>query len=450
MAFSKFQRLVLALSSFLFSTWFITASLEARGSFDALPDDLDAVDIYLHTVDVGNLIFNNFGHTALRVHDKAGGRDLVFNWGIFDFRDPLSFSLRFYQGILVYNLGIYPYASTLRYYLEEERTVWEDKLNLNRQEKEILLKRLIWNARPENRPYNYQYFYDNCSTRPRDYIDEALSGTLRAQTSKTLTPETFREMMYHGYSYNPGMDVLLDVGMNGRLDHQLPVWEKMFHPIALREALLAAKSASGPLIAESKILAQYQGPTSYRDLAYLSILLGFGVPLGLFGIAFFFIVPARAWLLRLFGLISLPLLGFGALVGFLMPVSWALSAHLDLHHNANQLIFWFFDGIYVLIAFVLLVKGRPLALKPRAWQIFRVYTIAHIIVSLTLPVMRALGLIVQNVDRPLVYLLPPYLIAVFLMLRIGVQEEKEARWTPKDQETKGKVKVKAEKLTPAS
>lgn len=422
--FSRFARCFLALSLILG----LMPRAEARSGLEAVPSDLDAVDIYLHTVDVGNLIFNNFGHTALRVHDKSSGRDLVFNWGIFDFGDPLSFSLRFYQGHLVYNLGIYPYSSTLRAYLHEERTVWEDRLNLSREEKAKLLERLVWNSRSENRPYDYQYFYDNCSTRPRDYIDEALGGKLKQQTASTITSQTFRSMMYEGYAFNPGMDVLLDIGMNSRLDHLLNVWDKMFHPIALRQALLDSQGAAGPLVAESKIIAQYQGPTAYLDLGYLLILLVMGLPLCLLGLGFFALRPAPAWLLRIFALIALPLVGFGALVGFLMPLSWAVSNHLDLHHNANQFIFWPFDFVYILILLFNLWTGRALQLGAGLWRAFWTYSVAHMIISMVLPVLRALDLVVQNVDRPLVYVLPPYLVIIFLLWRVGVQKKESSAW----------------------
>ena len=424
-------------------------------TFSVVPDDLEAVDVYLHTVDVGNLVFNNFGHTAIRVHDRKSGRDLVFNWGMFDFGDPFSFSLRFYRGILVYKLGIYSFRSAERYYQEEGRTVWEDQLNLSPGEKRKLLERLVWNSRPENRPYNYQYFFDNCSTRPRDYIDEALGGSLKQKAIHTYTSETFRDMMYKGYSYNPGMDVLLDIGMNNRLDHPLSLWEKMFHPFALREALMQIEGERGPLIQGTRILAQFQGPASYLDLAYMIIFLGFGLPLCVIGCGLFMHKrwPGyQAFFLRAFALVSLPLVGFGGLVGFLMPLSWAVSGHLDLHHNAQQLLFWPIDGLYLLVLFKILWRGKPVALGPKAWRLFSAYTIAHLIVSLFLPVLRALELITQNVDRPSVYVLPPYLVMLFLIFRSAVQPREALTWTnplssetAKPAKTKMPAKVKSKK-----
>ena len=36
----------------------------------------------------GNEIWELFGHDALLIHDNVSGRDTVFNWGVFDFRQP--------------------------------------------------------------------------------------------------------------------------------------------------------------------------------------------------------------------------------------------------------------------------------------------------------------------------------------------------------------------------
>lgn len=396
--------------------------------FKELPADLEAVDIYLHTVDVGNLVFNNFGHTALRVHDKSSGRDMVYNWGIFDFRDPISFSLRFYKGILYYSLGVYPYASALAQYEGEGRSVWEDRLNLDSEQKRRLLERLIWNSQPENRAYSYQYFFDNCSTRPRDYIDEAIEGQLKRPSQVSYTPQTFRDMMMAGYQYNPGIDLFLDMAMNSRLDRPISVWEKMFHPLSLRDSLLKAslrsESEAGPrpLVASSRELATFPGPKSYEGLAYPLFLVLFGLPLAGLALAFFFL-ERQPWMYRAFALVSLPLLSFGAFFGVLMPLTWAVSAHLDLHHNALQLLFWPLDGIFVLWALAVLKKGRALKLGARLRAGLRFYCVAHLLVSLLLPVLRSLDLVLQNIDRPLVYVLPPYLTAIFLLFRLGLSDQ---------------------------
>ena len=423
----------------------MAARLEAQAPDDVLSDDtaetqaipgagelaegdaegMDQVDIYLHTIDVGNMIYDNFGHTAIRVVDHRNGTDLVYNWGMFSFDDgPVTFALDFYKGHLIYRLGVYPFRAVLRGYEHDTRTVWEDKINLNAEEKAILLKRLAWNNKPENRPYSYQYFFDNCSTRPRNYIDEALGGDLNELYSNTLSNKTFRDFVMEGYQSDPGMDVLLDFGMNSNLDRFATSWETMFHPLYLRSLLLEYSANKRVLLSDGHVLVERKRPDAYPKLAYSLLLLVGGLPLIPLAILMFLQQnreePSRL-LYRLFGLISSIWLGFGAFFGFLMAISWAVSEHLDLHHNASMMLFWPTD-IYVFgLAFGILIKGRPVRFHPGGWYFARIYLIAHIVVSLLLPCLRILGVIAQNVDRVSVYLLPPYLAILLMLLRVGVK-----------------------------
>lgn len=47
---------------------------------------------------------------------------------------------------------------------------------MTQDEKEQLLALLEENYLPENRIYRYNYFYDNCTTRARDRIEECIDG----------------------------------------------------------------------------------------------------------------------------------------------------------------------------------------------------------------------------------------------------------------------------------
>ena len=48
------------------------------------------------------------------------------------------------------------------------------------------------NYRPENRVYRYNFFYDNCATRPRDQIERAINGTLQYADNMTCLLYTSR------------------------------------------------------------------------------------------------------------------------------------------------------------------------------------------------------------------------------------------------------------------
>ena len=148
----------------------------------SLPADMDGVHFYLITVDVGNKVWDNFGHTALRVIDENTNTDVVFNWGVFRINGgPVSFSYNFFKGIMNYELGTQSPSQEFAMYRSQERSVWQDRINLTNPQKEILYRRLLWNMQPENIIYPYQYFFDNCTTRVRDYLNEALSSTIETK-----------------------------------------------------------------------------------------------------------------------------------------------------------------------------------------------------------------------------------------------------------------------------
>ena len=152
---------------------------------------MSGVYFYLITVDVGDMVWDNFGHTALRVYDENTNTDTVFNWGVFDISGGVGvFSWNFFKGIMNYRLATNTPSQEFAMYREQQRTVWQDKLNLNNPQKEILYRRLMWNLEPENVEYAYQYFFDNCTTKVRDYLDEALAGKISRQymgfTDKTF------------------------------------------------------------------------------------------------------------------------------------------------------------------------------------------------------------------------------------------------------------------------
>jgi hypothetical protein len=401
----------------------------AAYSFNAMPPDLDQVDVYLHTVDIGNMIYTNFGHTALRVHDKLSGRDMVFNWGIFTFKDPITFGLQFYRGILNYQLGIYPYRAAISSYQAEGRKVWEDKINLTREQKQKLFERLIWNSKPENRTYAYHYFFDNCSTRIRDYMNEALGDTIKSSAQLNFASQTFRDMVYEGYSYTPGMDLFLDIAMNSNIDRLMTIWERMFHPLHMRDVYMQTQNQGQPLLSDPRVLVEFSRPESYPGLSFLLVLTVFGVPLSLLGVAFFMrnkLIHALPIIYRLFALVSMPLLAFGALLGFLMPLTWVVSDHLDLHHNANMLLFWPLDVILLVWALAILVQGRGWQLPVKGTLFLRRYVLFHMVGTLLMPVLRLLGLIEQDVNRILVWVLPPYMVILFLLWRVGTEVKVQA------------------------
>ena len=130
---------------------------------------LDSVDISLLTCGPGEEVWSYYGHSALRIQDKAHGSDVAVNWGMFSFRQSF-FVLRFVFGLTDYQIGIYPMSDFMAEYSAEGRWVRQQRLHLSREEKLKVLHAIEENAQPENRTYRYNFFFDNCTTRAREMV----------------------------------------------------------------------------------------------------------------------------------------------------------------------------------------------------------------------------------------------------------------------------------------
>ena len=137
----------------------------------------DSLRISLLTCTAGEEIYTLFGHTAIRCENLTRKTDVVYNYGVFDFSSG-GFVLRFALGETDYRLdkSRTDYFTYAYYYYG--RDIRQQVLNLTQAEKERLVALLEENYRPENRVYRYNFFYDNCSTRPRDKVEEATEGTV--------------------------------------------------------------------------------------------------------------------------------------------------------------------------------------------------------------------------------------------------------------------------------
>ena len=374
---------------------------------------LSKVDIYLHTVDRGTMVYDNFGHTAIRVHNKNTGDDMVYNWGIFDFANPVDFSLKFYKGILVYRLGVYPYQNALAFYDREKRTVWEDKINFSNEEKLIFLKRLDWNNLPENREYNYHYFFDNCSTRVRDYFSEALSGALENDLSKEATGRKFRDAVREGYNTNPEIYFALDTLMNGNIDADMSKWQEMFLPAKLRGYLLE-RSSPKPFFSESKVLMQFNSPVpsalnGFQIIAIILTILNCGI--------FYSTLKNKKKLAKASWSVNAIFILIFGIVGLTMLLNWILSGHIDLHHNANMFLLWPTDLILLWPLATIIFKGENIEVKGKKKFLWENYIRLHLVLNGVFILLWLTGIFQQNVTNLAIYIAPLFSILLLLIKR---------------------------------
>lgn len=191
----------------------------------AAPDILvymDSVEYSLVTCSPHEEIYSLYGHTAIRMQDlhKSQSNDIVYNWGVFNFDAP-HFVLRFVFGLTDYELEAARYDVFCNYYRYVGSSVTEQVLNLTSEEKVRLTQALAENCRPENKVYRYNYFYDNCSTRPRDIISRSVNGQVVYEERNDYTP-SYRDMIRQKTVHHPwatfGNDMLLGVKADLKTD----------------------------------------------------------------------------------------------------------------------------------------------------------------------------------------------------------------------------------------
>jgi len=232
---------------------------------DSVPKLSDEARISLITFSPGDPFYTAFGHTAFRVTDPVRFWDESYNYGTFDFDDP-NFYLNFVRGKLRYVLNRESFDLTYRTYVYFDRSITEQVLDLSQDQKQHLFEYLEHNSLPENRFYYYDFFYDNCSTRPLTAIQWVLGDQYNSEYKGD--PRTFRQVVQERGAEQPwtrlGAQFLLgsptDVGMTKRSSNFLP--DNLFYELA------SAQNGNKPLVLRTDTLFAESSPRVTSGIAW--------------------------------------------------------------------------------------------------------------------------------------------------------------------------------------
>jgi hypothetical protein len=198
--------------------------------------DQDKPVIELVTMGVGSLIWERHGHIALCVHYDDPRDDRCYNYGIGDFHHPLAMTWGFFRGTGSFWVGKSSVSDMRWNYQHADRTIWVQPLPLTPEQKRKVIEKLEFDILEPNRYYAYDHFWDNCTTRVRDIIDDATGGKLSGMTDAT-DDRTFRDLAREGFFGMPVPLLITDIAM-GRATDRLPsYYEQMFLPQYLRQAV---------------------------------------------------------------------------------------------------------------------------------------------------------------------------------------------------------------------
>lgn len=315
-------------------------------------------EIWLVSYGPGEVYWQRFGHNAIWIRDAAAGLDHVFNFGFFDFAQE-DFLLRFLQGRMLYFSAAQPARDEFAAYIDENRSIRAQRLDLSPDRAAGLAAFLLNEVRPEHRDYLYDYYRNNCSTRVRDALDEALGGLLSSRFSKQSAGWNWRDHTRRLTAADFWLYLGLEIALGAPVDSPVNRWEEMFIPEILADAVagLEVESAGGPtpLVIEDVILhaSSRQAPPAGPRAWWPRYLL---FSLALVGLAWLLRRHAPA---RLTAALSRTWLGVSGLAGVALLFLWFGTDHSVASLNLNLLVFC---PLWLWPAFSRSAAGRTLPL----------------------------------------------------------------------------------------
>lgn len=233
-----------------------TASFRACDLPANCPEGSPAAKLYaeeptieLVTMGIGSLIWERHGHIALCVRYQDPRKDICFNYGIGSFHKPIAMAWGFFRGTDSFWAGEQTIDHLIQIYAGRNRTVWAQPIPLDAAQKQKVIDALYRDTAPlaerramrpdgKNLFYAYDHFWDNCTTRVRDILDEASGGALSTLKGvETDDGKTFRDLARDGFWGMKGALLITDIAM-GRVTDRVPdYWERMFLPQFLREGV---------------------------------------------------------------------------------------------------------------------------------------------------------------------------------------------------------------------
>lgn len=274
--------------------------------------------ISILTIGTANQSHTLYGHTGIRIFDQNRGIDIVYNFGYFDFETPY-FLAKFVKGDLQYFVATNQYADFEYSYRMENRSIYEQTLNLSLSKKQQLFDRLNQNLYSEDRFYTYKFIDKNCTTMVIDKVNEVLGSQII--TTKKPVEITYRELLntYLGNTFFQKLGINIIFG--AKTDKKAEV---LFLPLELMEVLKTVQFEGKPLVSETKTI--FEADLSKRSVSFWDNYY-------VFALVVLSVLVFRKNRVYCFYFAVLGLIGtFLSLVGF-------YSFHEEVNWNYNILLF---------------------------------------------------------------------------------------------------------------
>lgn len=299
----------------------------------------DSIVASLLTCSPGTETYALYGHTGLRMRNVTQGVDLVFNYGVFDFRRP-NFTWHFILGECDYEVDGYPFEVFMQEYYLRGSSVVEQTLNLSMEEANRLYALMIINCQKENRTYRYSFLQTNCTTKARDQIEEAVDGNVVYEEREEHV--TYRQLLRRQTEQYPWSEVGNDLLLGADCDTVLSDRAAQFLPHQLMEyfaqaQIYDAQNNRKPLVARTQVLLEGR-PQSVPQVFPLSPL-----EVGLLTVVVFVLIALlEFWSKRMFWIWDILVMLVQGLAGLLLCFMFLFSEHPTVDSNWQ---IWLFNPL---------------------------------------------------------------------------------------------------------
>jgi hypothetical protein len=344
----------------------------AQSGTMAITDEHPKVELV--TMGIGALMWERHGHIALCVTQNGLRSSLMrpepgdgcYNYGIADFHHPVNMAWGFFRGTHSFWVGKDLPENMLEIYRYFDRTIWVQPLPLDAAQKTKVITKLEDDILEDHRYYAYDHFWDNCTTRIRDIIDNVTDHALSKMTDMP-GDETFRDYARDGF-YGMKIPLLItDIAMGRSTDRVPTYWERMFLPQYLREAVQTKWGIKPYLVYERKECMQNERDAAKSGGEPDSSCVARGIPTaenpnsGRWLLALVIIVlTAPVWLSRRFGALQRTGLAVSVLPYWLLGTVLTLLAIISplpyVHLNETVLVWFPLDIVILFLSPELKVK----------------------------------------------------------------------------------------------
>ncbi len=228
--------------------------------FDEIQELSPESTISLVTAGPGTAAHTIFGHTFIRIQDPMYNLDVMANYGVYNPNQD-NFYLKFLDGTAEYSGELQDSRGTIAAYTYYDVDLVQQDLRMTGAQKNKLLGLIQESLLPENKYYRYDFFFDNCSTRVRDLLNEATDGAILPEGA-VGQGQTIRwwidSKSLPGYPY---YDYVYDLFLGREVDQIASYTDEMFLPDMLFQGV-----ANGVVLIDGEVYSLVEQTFSLNDI----------------------------------------------------------------------------------------------------------------------------------------------------------------------------------------